>query len=213
VTAVRVGVVAAAAAIGVLIGSLKLAGVEGEPTKDIASEADVHALTGGISTAALLVWGATAGVAALAGTLLRRLGDLEASRCLLVAAAGIAFLGLDDALLLHEDIVPNQFGLPEPVYLSLPGLAALAWAYRFRALIRDSSDMVLFATMVFAFAVAVLVDVTNLWATAGEDWIGYVGLLSLAGWVFDTSIRLVTASAAGSGRRAFGRAAGRELAQ
>jgi hypothetical protein len=176
-----------------LLLALRAVGVEGEPTSDAVSQAEVHALTGGISTAGLLIWGATAGAAAIAGLALRAFGQVEASRFLLVTAAGVGYLGLDDALLLHEDIFPNQVGIPEPVVMALLAAGAMAWAGAFRVLIL-TTDVALLTFAAIAFATSILIDLAGIWSIAGEDWIGYVGLAALCGWTIDTCLRQLGAS-------------------
>ncbi|MEX2447950.1 MAG: hypothetical protein WD404_04305 [Solirubrobacterales bacterium] len=192
-TPTRILVVSGAALLGLLLLALWAIGVEGEPTSDAVSQAEVHALTGGVSTAGLLIWGATAGAAAMAGVALRGFDQVEASRFLLISAAGIGYLGLDDALLLHEDILPNQAGISEPVVMALLVVGAIVWAVVFRALIL-TTDVALLAVAAIAFATSILIDLLGIWSIAGEDWVGYVGLAALCGWTVDTCLRQLGAS-------------------
>lgn len=72
------------------------------------------------------------------------------------------------------------------------GAAAVAWAIRFRSLILASDVQLLTLTMVAAL-VGVIVDLLDVWSETGEDWIKYVALAGLIGWVIDTSMRLLMA--------------------
>lgn len=188
---VRLAAFGGAVATGILILVLKIViGVEGEPTTDVATEAEIHALTGGVSQAGLLVWGITAGAAAIVGAALWQQGRREESLFLLVAAAGIAFLGLDDALLLHEDVLKNHLGIPSYVTFMVFGSVMAAWAFRFRSLVLSSDVSLLFLTGV-AVGLGMTVDLFELWSVAGEDWLKYVALAGLAGWVADTCLSLL----------------------
>lgn len=193
---IRLAVLGGAVGVGILILVLKVViGVEGEPTADVATEAEVHALTGGMSQAGLLVWGMVAGAAAIVGAALWRQGRREESIFLLLAAAGIGFLGLDDALLLHEDVFKRHLGVRSYVTFMVFGAVMAAWVFRFRSLVL-ASDLLLFGFAAVTAALGMIVDLLELWSTAGEDWMKYVALSGLVGWMTGVCLNLLAADPA-----------------
>lgn len=104
---------------------------------DIVSVADLPSYVGIVSQLGLGLWTAAVAVATMAWALLRRRGLTSSVFFADTALLGAAFL-VDDALLVHEAIAPT-FGIPEEAVLAALGLAAVAWAVRHRAVIRESA--------------------------------------------------------------------------
>ncbi len=190
---IRISVAVGGIALGLLLVFLKVVlGIEAEPTRDVAAEAGVHAFTGGISQLGILLWGSMVGVALVAGLQMRRLARREEALFFLTATAGLVVISLDDALLFHEDVIPNHLGLEKQVTFPLFGVVATLWAYRFRVPILGS-DRILLGLIVAAATLAVIVDLFGLWNRTGEDWIKLVAMIALAGWILDLALRALSA--------------------
>lgn len=186
----RVAVAACSVGLGALLIGLELAAVEGELTRDVATEADVVPWTGAISTFGLLVWSAMAGACVVTALALSRHGLDESARFLGATGLLIGYLALDDAFLLHEQIAPYYVGVPQPVvYLLLVALVAM-WAIRFRAAILRS-DRLLFGVAGAVLGVAVLADVSGALPIPAEDWLKCVGLGALAAWAGELCVRSI----------------------
>lgn len=191
-SSIRIVVLGVGVALGIFLFVLKVvAGIETEPTRDVAAEAEVHAFTGGVSQVGIMLWGVIVGVALVAGLVMRRRGLREQTLFLLTAAAGFTLLGIDDALMFHEDVIPNHLGAGKEILFPLLCLVGLVWIYRFRAMLLQS-DLFLLGLVVFGGVIAMAVDGFDLWSKAGEDWIKYVAIVALAGWVVDLALRLLS---------------------
>lgn len=163
-------------------------------TADIAATTEVPPWTGALSTLGLIVWGMIVGALVLTSLVASKRGRGEHAWFFGVTAALVAYLAVDDALLIHEEIGPNDLGLPERLlYLALFG-GALLWAARYRAFVL-ASDLWLFCLAGAAFAFSIFSDVVDL-PMPVEDGAKYVGLLALAGWAIDLSFREIDRGAA-----------------
>lgn len=128
-------------------------------TRDVVDEADVPYWTGMLAMLANLAWALAAGACLASGLAVRAAGGAaRRSGFLIGAAVAIGYLGLDDALLIHEEVVPKLLGVPEFTYLFLVllAIAASGWAFRSELLRADP--------LVLGFAVALLA------ASAFEDY-------------------------------------------
>ena len=100
---------------------------------DTASLADLPPYAGALSTLGLFLWATSAAVCLFAAALVWRLA--RSADTLLVSAALLSLLMLgDDWLLLHENVVPRLFGLPEQALVLAEGLLAgwFVWAHAAR---------------------------------------------------------------------------------
>lgn len=160
-------------------------------SRDVADTAKVPWWTGAMSFASMMLWSAAAAVCALAAALLwDRLG--ERARFFVATAALLLLAAVDDALQLHETVGPEELGIPEMAFYALLGLAALAWAVRFRREILASRIWVLGAAAVFLFGMG-LADTLVIGPTAAEDWLKNSGIAILLLWCADAALTSVRA--------------------
>lgn len=183
------GVLAGAVALGLALVALDVAGAPVlDLVRDPAVISDSAWWTGSISLVGLLLWAAAAGMLLITGLVLLEGPERERARFFLSSAALVGWLAVDDALLLHEDALPHDLGVPQAVVFLVYGLAAGAWALRFRRyLVRDAW---LLAVVVGGFGASVLLDNANSLpgvevgyrAAVAEDWAKYVALGALLAW-------------------------------
>lgn len=189
-------VLAGALALGIVLGGLELADVSlVDLLRDPSAVPDSPWWSGSISLVGLLFWGGTVGMLLLAGLVLRDVGEPVRARFYLVSTAVVAWFAFDDALLVHEEILPNETGLPRLLVLVLYGALAGAWALRFRREL--ASGFTLLAIVAGSFAASVLLD--NADALPGvdvgyragvfEDYAKYVGLIALLAWALTVTRR------------------------
>ena len=183
------GVLVGALALGLALVGLELADA---PLLDLVRDpsyvSDSPWWTGSISLIGLLLWAAAAGMLLLTGVVLRDGGEPRRARFFLASAALVGWLGVDDAVLVHEEILPDEVGDPRRVVLVLYGAVAAAWALRFRReLARDGALMAIVAG---GFAASVLLDNADTLpgipagygVAVAEDYTKYVALSALLAW-------------------------------
>ena len=142
------------------------------------SSSDVPVGAGLFSNLGLLGWGAAVGAAAVTGWARR-------SRFFLTMAAVAAVLGVDDAVLLHEELAPSA-GVPEPaVLVAQAGVAAwFAWSFRHR-LARTPWPLLVVAAG--CSAVALVLDRLPVSVTF-EEMLEYAGQVAFIAWCTATSM-------------------------
>lgn len=190
---IRVAVVAGAVACVAGMVLWDAVGIRENLTADVAATADVQPWTGAYSTLGLIVWGVMVGALILAALVTSGRGDVESARFFAVTAALAGYLAIDDALLLHEDVLPEDIGFPEPVFYLTLLVAAAAWLYAYRSVLLDS-DLLLLAMAVGGFALSIAGDVLDL-PMSFEDGAKYIGLGAATGWALGICLRRIEAPA------------------
>ena len=124
-------------------------------TRDIAGVANVHPLTGFLSSLSVLMWCSGATVWLFSCMVLGARG--EAYRFHLQSSALMAYLGLDDLFEFHEVIAPGMLHVPEGVVMALIASAAAlyVWLWRGQLLRRDA---LLFGLALFSLAASMGAD-------------------------------------------------------
>ena len=156
IMAVAVGILFAAAAMGVAVGFAYLKGISvANLTRDPAAVLEGPAYIGFISNAGAALWmmaGAGALFTGYTGTSLGR-----AQRSFLYSAGALSLvLGLDDLFMLHEDILP-RLGVPQNAILLIYAGAAIAFTLRHYRHILAGSHL-LFAFACFFLGASLTID-------------------------------------------------------
>jgi hypothetical protein len=152
-------------------------------TRDMATIARVHPLTGVVSNAGILLWCATAAICFFSFSVLRGQGSHREARFLLWAGMLTTALLVDDFFLFHEYLAPVHFHLNENVvhasYVCVTGIFLL----RHRRLILEAS-YVLLAVALTLFASSILLDLAggHGWWALAEDSCKLLGVLSWFGY-------------------------------
>lgn len=152
---------------------------------DIAAVANVHPLTGALSSLSVLLWCTAAVTCGFAAVVVR--GERP-----VISGASAAFLGTSSALSLyllfddlfevHEYLAPHYVGIEEPFVLGLLGLVAVVYLVGFR---RDivRTPWLMLAIAVGLLAMSALIDVAfatrssgfgawHLRVQVGAKWVG-----------------------------------------
>jgi len=151
------------------------------------------AYIGFLSQAGLLLWAGAAVVCFFAAAVAE--GDFRGRSLrwfFLSAGAIMLWLGIDDALLLHERFLPNR-GVPEAVVVVFHVAVLGGWFFRFFRLI-ISTDLVLFGMAVGFSALSVVLDFVGIeseWAFLGEDGAKFLGIAAWFGYFFCTALAVV----------------------
>ncbi|MEZ5987791.1 MAG: hypothetical protein R3F30_01425 [Planctomycetota bacterium] len=171
----------------------------GDLTRDPVALFAGRVYVGFVSQLGLFMWAATVAVCLFTARITRGRPGLEGRRRFLVVSALLtAYLLVDDAFLLHEEVYP-RLGIPEKlVYGSYIGLVLL-WLVRSRAVIL-ATEFVLLVLSLACFATSVAIDAFEpplpgffLW----EDGFKVCGILF---WLaYFVRVAAATARADGSG--------------
>jgi hypothetical protein len=182
---VRLGL-CAAAALAILLFAYVPIWIKGIDTirvsRDPAAVAELPVYTGALSIAGVMLWTVMAAACLLAAMILHAArAPRQEAVFFAVCALALALLGADDALQVHENVLPDHFGIPQKlVYVVYLGVAA-AWAWRFRErLLR--TDVVVLGVAGALLATSVALDVVaedSIWL---EDYSKFCGLAIGAGF-------------------------------
>lgn len=136
------------------IAGIPIAYFTRDPITAITDNAPCYA--GCVSNLGILIWCATASICVFSGQLLRsRSEDKEWSFFLIISGLATAGIMLDDLFMLHEEVLPDHFGLPQIVVYGLYASAALGYLLRFHRTILDTEFLLLALAMAFlAFSIS-----------------------------------------------------------
>jgi len=158
-------------------------------TRDPTSISGSPFYVGFLSQIALLLWSASAAICLFSARVLStQTGNLKIKSFLLVSGLLALILGLDDAFLLHEEVIPRFLGVPEKaVYVIYVGLV-LFYLVIFHSVIRKTEYVLLVMAFVF-FGVSVTLDFfepLNVDPYLFEDGAKLVGIVSWLAYFFRT---------------------------
>jgi hypothetical protein len=124
-------------------------------TREPQNVLEGHFYVGFVAVVTLLTWGSAAAIAIFTAVI----APWE-RREFLVLGLAMAFLGLDDAFQVHEIVLPNVVGIPQPIVYTLYGLAFCVLIVVGRHFVARY-DAQLFVAAVALLAASVLVDVVE----------------------------------------------------
>jgi hypothetical protein len=145
-------------------------------TRDPAALAELPVYTGALSIAGVMAWTVMAGACLLAAMILHgALAPRSETVFFAVCALALGLLACDDAFQVHENVLPDHFGVPQKlVYLvQLGAAAAWAWVYRERLLRTDIPVLGLAGGLLAASVAVDLVAEDSIWL---EDYFKFCGL-------------------------------------
>lgn len=128
-----------------------------------------------LSNLGIMLWAAATAMCALGAYLLHRTTAGRGERAFLLAStAACLALALDDAFLLHEDVLPAHLGIPEKATYGLYAAAAVAYAVAFWRMLRRTDYMVLLIAMA-CYAASIAIDLLT-YETFIEDSFKFAGI-------------------------------------
>jgi hypothetical protein len=168
-----------AVAFGVILQALRLADVDVLLlTRDPDAVSGLGSDVGSLSMVGLAMWAATAAVFGLTGAVV---GPGRRRRFLLVTAALVAWLLLDDAVMVHDVLLPTV-GVPDAITYAVYLGLALVWLRAFRREIAQTEVGLLFVAG-GVLALAILCDVADR-LPVFEDYAKLVGIATLLLYAF-----------------------------
>lgn len=178
-------------------------------TRDVAAVADVHPLSGALSSLGILMWCSAASIWLFAAAIHRASNDARAARFAAASGTLSAYFALDDLFQIHEHLAPTYLGLPEAGVYFLLGLATVAYLWLFRSRLARNDAVLLFASLAFLGG-SVSIDVLlepwlwriGDWTYLIEDGLKWLGIVCWLGFClvrcWSDLIRLAGADAVGS---------------
>lgn len=184
----------AAAILLIIAGVSTIVRVEvSEFTRDLASLAEIHPLSGFLSNLEVLVWCATASICLFSAIFLRKAMP-EVFGFLLSSGLLSLYLLFDDFFLFHEDLASRYLNLDENVIFALLGFVLLVYLAVFKRVILSTRFMVLFLSLgLFALSIAIdFIHTTGVesfdsWKTFFEDGAKWLGIVSWCSYYVHTS--------------------------
>lgn len=168
-------------------------------TRDVTAIADIHPLTGILSTLSILLWCVAASISLFSAILLGHLGESKSSKFLLISSFLTLYMMFDDALLIHETLAPRYLSIDEKIVLLTLGLAVLTYLFSFRKIILQTNYTILLLAYVF-LALSVLTDgildpwfwPLGHWEYFIEDGFKWLGIASWCSYYAHTSYVFIT---------------------
>lgn len=143
----------------------------GHLTRDIAAVANVHPLTGFLSSLGILLWAASATVWLFAAYVQRARQPNRSPGFLVFPGLLSAYLALDDLFELHELVAPRYLGVPEEAIYALLGAALGVYLWRYRERLRERHGELLLLALA-ALAASVAVDAgLDAWLWRLGEWV------------------------------------------
>ncbi|MEM7214178.1 MAG: hypothetical protein AAF423_01450 [Pseudomonadota bacterium] len=162
-----------------------------------------HSHYGFVSTAGIILWAATAAICLFTASLLYMAGKpLVAVSFPLLAGMLTGWIGLDDAYLLHETVLP-AFGIPQNIVIaSYVLLGSLYFIANWRIILQH--DFWLLAMGASALALSIIVDTVfhslNPYLVLLEDSAKFFGIFCWTSFHVTTFAKLLKASLQPTGR-------------
>ena len=187
----------------VLLAALAVVSIERDLPFDVLADdptavANLHPLTGVLSSLGVVLWGATAAISLFGGAILRPTSP-SAGRFLLCSGLLTFYLMLDDLFLVHEVLAPRYLGIAQNrCYLLLAAVTA-AYVGSFRRVILATEYAAFGAALAF-FAVSVVCDAIlapwlkprlGPWESLLEDGAKFLGIVAWATYYVGVSYRFV----------------------
>jgi hypothetical protein len=174
-------------AVGVVASVLLLLWAAGADTRLlirdplVAAQAERNWL-GAISQVMVLVWAVAAGVLAATSLLSRKAGLPPKRAAMFLAAAVLVLgLGLDDALVFHDALAPEDLGISQRAVKAAWVVLGLAWAVAYRRQLMEGHPQLLLAAGAL-FAASLAFDRVELLTYEVDDGAKFSGILTLLGW-------------------------------
>ena len=167
-------------------------------TRDVASLADVHPLSGFLSSLSILLWCTTAAICLFSAITIRRTASTEVYRFLLFSSFLSMYLLFDDLFLFHESLAPDYLGLSQRFVILFIGIATLSYLIMFRHIILRTNYLFLVLALGF-LTTSVALDVyleqwmwgIGHWVYFLEDGTKWLGISTWCSYYSQTSFHLL----------------------
>jgi len=126
-------------------------------TRDVTAIANIHPLSGILSTLSILLWCVTASITLFTALILHHFKQSKTFNFLFCSSLLSTYLMLDDAFLFHEVLAFKYFGIDEKIVILTLGVAVFAYLVSFRQIILKTNYSILLLALAF-LTISVLTD-------------------------------------------------------
>ena len=163
-------------------------------TRDVTAIANIHPLSGILSTLSILLWCVTASITLFAALILHHFKQTKTFKFLFSSSLLSTYLMLDDAFLFHEVLAFKYFGIDEKIIILTLGVAVFSYLVSFRQIILKTNYSMLLLALGF-LTISVLTDgildpwfwSLGHWEYFIEDGAKWLGIASWCSYYVQTS--------------------------
>jgi hypothetical protein len=167
-------------------------------TRDVTAIANIHPLSGILSTLSILLWCVTASITLFSALILHHFKQSKTFNFLFCSSLLSTYLMLDDAFLFHEVLAFKYFGIDEKIVLLILGIAVFSYLVSFRQVILKTNYSILLLALGF-LTISVLTDgildpwfwSLGHWEYFIEDGAKWLGIASWCSYYVHTSYLFV----------------------
>lgn len=140
-------------------------------TRDLAAVADVHPLTGALSSLGVLLWWTSASIWFFLAAV--HPGNGAAGHLYFAASSGLlsAYLALDDLFQFHETLAPRYLGVSEQAVYAMLAIAVLFYLWRFWPLVVDRENPWMMLALALLVGSVVIDNILEAWVAWLGPWI------------------------------------------
>ncbi len=143
-------------------------------TRDVAAIAEIHPLSGLLSSMGILLWWTSASVWLFAAVL-GRAGPSSTDPGFFVYSGLLsAYLGLDDLFQIHEYLAPTYLNVPERGVYGLFAAATAVYLWRYRRLLQRPDGVLLLCALACLSGSVAVDTVLEPWLWRLKDWLFFV---------------------------------------
>ncbi|WP_309498079.1 hypothetical protein [Sulfurovum sp.] len=139
-------------------------------TRDVTAIANIHPLSGILSTLGILLWCIAASVTLFTAFIFHYWGQSKVFKFLFSSSLLSTYLMLDDAFLFHEGLASIYFGIDEKIILLALGVTVLAYLVSFRKTILKTNYSVLLLAFGFLTLSCLTDGILDPWFWSLGDW-------------------------------------------
>ena len=166
--------------------------------RDVTAIANIHPLSGVLSTLGILLWCVAASVTLFTALILHYYEQTKSFNFLFSSSLLSTYLMFDDAFLFHEELAFKYFGIDEKIVLLALGIAVFSYLVSFRQIILKTKYSVLLLAFLF-LSISVLTDgildpwfwSLGHWEYFIEDAAKWLGIASWCSYYVHTSYLFV----------------------
>lgn len=143
-------------------------------TRDVAAIANIHPLSGFLSSFGILLWWASASIWFFAAGIHRVRQSSELYGFAISAALLSTYLAIDDLFQFHELLAPTYLGVPEGAVYGVLGLAMASYLLVYRRLLLRPDGLLLLLALGFLAGSVVIDGVLERWMWRIGHWTYFV---------------------------------------
>ena len=156
--------------IGIVIVGVFLGVKFSAMTNDVAAIANIHPLSGFLSSLGILLWWASATVWLFTASLMQKSRETSGLAVLVFSGLLSMYLAFDDLFQFHEHLAPVYFRVSEKAVYGLIAFVTTLYLYRYRRLLCREDAILLLLALLFLSGSVLCDTALKPWLRRFEDW-------------------------------------------